>query len=99
VSDDGLVYAHAGRREDAARELARLERHQREGYGVSYEMAVVHAALGQTDEACAALRRAPDDHSSALGWLRLDPRVDPLRKQACYMEVAQRLYKEESSQK
>jgi tetratricopeptide (TPR) repeat protein len=93
-SDDGLVYARAGRREDAERQLERLERHEREGYGVSYEMAVVHAALGQIEEACAALRRAPDDHSSALGWLRLDPRMDPLRKQACYSEVAQRLYAE-----
>jgi tetratricopeptide (TPR) repeat protein len=97
-SDDGLAYARAGRREDAVRQLERLERHEREGYGVSYEMAIVHAALGQIDAACAALRRAPDDHSSALGWLRLDPRMDPLRKQACYTEVAQRLYKEAPKQ-
>jgi tetratricopeptide (TPR) repeat protein len=92
-SDDGLVYARAGQREDALRQLERLERHEREGYGVAYEMAVVHAALGQIAEACAALRRAPDDHSSALGWLRLDPRMDPLRKDPCYADVAQRLYK------
>ena len=94
LSDAGLVYAHAGRREDALRELERLHRHELDGYGMSYEIAIIHAALGQLDEACKALRHAPDDHSQTLGWLRLDPRMDPLRKEACYAEVAQRLFKE-----
>ena len=93
LSDAGLVYAHAGRRDDALRELERLKRRETEGYGMSYEIAIVHAALGQIDEACAALRHAPDDHSQTLGWLRLDPRMDPLRKEACYGEVAQRLFR------
>jgi len=92
LSDAGLVYAHAGRREDALRELERLERRELEGYGMSYEIAIIHATLGNIDEACTALRRAPDDHSQTLGWLRLDPRMDPLRKQACYAEVTQRLW-------
>lgn len=94
LSDAGLVYAHAGRREEALREVQRMERRAGEGYAMSYEIAIVRAALGQIDEACTALRRAPDDHSQTLGWLRLDPRMDPLRKQPCYAEVAQRLYKE-----
>ena len=94
LSDAGLVYAHAGRRDDAVRELQRLERRELEGYGLSYEIAIIHAALGQIDAACAALRRAPDDHSQTLGWLRSDPRMQPLRHQACYAEVTQRLFKE-----
>jgi tetratricopeptide (TPR) repeat protein len=95
LSDAGLVYAHAGRREDAVRQLERLERRRHEGYGMSYEIAIVHAALGQIDEACAALRRARHDHSQTLGWLRSDPRMDPLRKEPCYAEVTRRLFKEE----
>jgi len=95
LSDAGLVYAHAGRRDDALRELERLERRELEGYGMSYEIAIIHAALGQIDEACKALRHAPDDHSQTLGWLRLDPRMDPLRHEACYAEVTQRLFKQE----
>jgi len=96
LSDAGLVYAHAGRREDALRELARLERRELEGYGMSYEIAIIHAALGELDQACAALRRAPDDHSQTLGWVRLDPRIDPLRKETCYAEVTHRLFKRET---
>jgi tetratricopeptide (TPR) repeat protein len=95
LSDAGLVYAHAGRREDAVRQLERLERRRHEGYGMSYEIAIVHAALGQIDEACAALRRARHDHSQTLGWLRSDPRMDPLRKEPCYAEVTRQLFKEE----
>ncbi len=92
LSDAGLVYAHAGRREDALRELERLKRRAAEGYGMSYEIAIIHAALGNIDEACTALRHAPEDHSQTLGWLRLDPRMDPIREQACYAEVMQRLW-------
>jgi DNA-binding winged helix-turn-helix (wHTH) protein/tetratricopeptide (TPR) repeat protein len=93
LSDDGLAYARAGRREDAVRQLERLERHKSEGYGVSYEIAVVHAALGQTDRACVALRDALTDHSPTLNWLQLDPRMESLRQAPCYSEVRRRLYK------
>jgi tetratricopeptide (TPR) repeat protein len=91
LSDDGLAYARAGQRENALRQVERLERHRAAGHGVSYEIAIIHAALGQTDAACAALRRAFDDHSPTLNWLRLDPRMEPLRKASCYSEAAQRL--------
>ena len=93
LSDDGVVFARSGRRDEALRQVERLERHAREGYGVAYEVAIVHAALGQVEPACAALRRALDDRSPTLGWLRLDPRMDPLRKSACYAEMMQRLYR------
>jgi serine/threonine-protein kinase len=92
LSDAGLVYARAGKRDDALREVERLERRELEGYGMSYEIAIIQAALGNIEEACAALRHAPEDHSQTLGWLRLDPRMDPIRKQACYAEVMQRLW-------
>jgi DNA-binding winged helix-turn-helix (wHTH) protein/tetratricopeptide (TPR) repeat protein len=92
LSDAGLVYARAGKRDDALREVERLKRRELEGHGMSYEIAIIHAALGNIEEACAALRHAPDDHSPSLGWLRLDPRMDPIRKQACYAEVMQRLW-------
>jgi DNA-binding winged helix-turn-helix (wHTH) protein/Tfp pilus assembly protein PilF len=92
LSDDGLAYARAGGREDALRQVERLERRAREGYGVAYEIAIIHAALGQTDEACVALRRAFDDRSPTLNWLRLDPRMDSLRAAPCYAEAVKRLY-------
>jgi tetratricopeptide (TPR) repeat protein len=93
LSDDGLAFARAGQRENALSQVERLERHRGAGYGVSYEIAIIHAALGQTDAACAALRGALDDRSTTLNWLRLDPRMESLRNLSCYSEVAQRLYR------
>lgn len=92
LSDDGLAFARAGRRDDALRQVERLERRRQEGYGVSYEIAIVHAALGELEAACAALLAAFDDHSTNLGWLKLDPRLDPLKAQPCYGTAMQRLY-------
>jgi hypothetical protein len=38
-----------------------------------------------------ALRAAFDDHSPTLNWLRLDPRMEPLRAAPCYSQAMQRL--------
>jgi tetratricopeptide (TPR) repeat protein len=91
LSDAGLVFAHLGRREDALQEIARIERRGTEGYGVAYEIAVIQAALGDVPAACASLVRAFDDYSQALGWLRLDPRMDALRGQPCFATVLAKL--------
>ena len=47
LSDAGLVYARAGKRDDALREVERLERRELEGYGMSYEIAIIQAYLPQ----------------------------------------------------
>jgi hypothetical protein len=59
---------------------------------VAYDLAVIHAVLGDIDAGCAALDRALADHSLTLGGMRLDPRIDPLRDQACFPSVFARLY-------
>lgn len=89
LSDDGLVYAHAKRRDEALKQIERLERHAAEGFGGAYEVAVIYAALGETAKACDALRRSPDDESQWIKVLAVDPRMDPLRGQPCYAEVAE----------
>jgi DNA-binding winged helix-turn-helix (wHTH) protein/tetratricopeptide (TPR) repeat protein len=91
LSDAGLVYAHLGRREEALQEISRIERRGAEGYGVAYEIAVIQAALADVPAACAALARAYDDYSQALGWMKLDPRMDALRGEPCFAAVLERL--------
>ncbi len=90
ASDWALVYAHAGKRDDALKEIARIEKMSADGFGVGYELAVAHAALGQRDEACNALDLAWRDSSPFIGWMRLDPRMDALREQQCFAEVLSR---------
>jgi DNA-binding winged helix-turn-helix (wHTH) protein/predicted Zn-dependent protease len=92
LSDPGLTYAHAGMRTEAQAQIDKLERRRSEGYATSYELAIIHAALGNMDDACTALRRVLEEHSMTIGWMRTDPRMDPMRGQACFKEVAAKLY-------
>jgi DNA-binding winged helix-turn-helix (wHTH) protein/tetratricopeptide (TPR) repeat protein len=90
--DLGVLYAKMGRREAALREIARLEERQRAGFGESYEMATIYASLGDLDKGCELLARALTDYSFHVNWMRLDPRMDPLRGRQCFAEVERRLY-------
>lgn len=90
--DLGMVYAKLGRREDALRELERLDERARRGFAVAYEQAQINAALGDLDQGCAALARAVTDHSLLVNWMRLEPRLDPLRGSRCYADAERKLY-------
>jgi DNA-binding winged helix-turn-helix (wHTH) protein/tetratricopeptide (TPR) repeat protein len=91
TSEDGLVYAHAGRRDEALQQIERLERRGRDGFGLSYEIAVIHAALGDKGKGCVALLHSLTDHSQWIGWMKLDPRLDNLRRESCFAEAQRKL--------
>jgi DNA-binding winged helix-turn-helix (wHTH) protein/tetratricopeptide (TPR) repeat protein len=91
TSEDGLVYAHAGRRDEALAQIERLERRAEGGFGMSYEIAVIYAALGDKEKGCAALLKSLTDHSQWIGWMKLDPRMDPLRSEPCFAEAQGKL--------
>jgi DNA-binding winged helix-turn-helix (wHTH) protein/tetratricopeptide (TPR) repeat protein len=90
--DLGMVYAKLGRRDDALRELERLDERARRGFAVSYEQAQIYATLGDIAKACAALTRSVTDHSLLVNWMRLEPRLDPLRGSQCYADAERKLY-------
>ena len=85
--DLGRAYARAGRIADAHAEIERLKKRANEGFGVAYDLATIHAALGEVPPACAALEHALVDHSQLVGFLELDPAMDSIRSQACYAKV------------
>jgi DNA-binding winged helix-turn-helix (wHTH) protein/tetratricopeptide (TPR) repeat protein len=90
--DLGVLYAKMGRREDALREIGRLDTLQSRGFGESYELATIQATLGKLDTACELLARALTDGSFLVNWMRLDPRMDSLRGRKCFTEVEKKLY-------
>jgi DNA-binding winged helix-turn-helix (wHTH) protein/tetratricopeptide (TPR) repeat protein len=90
--DLGMVYAKLGRRDDALRELSRLDERARRGFAVAYEQAQIYAALGDIDQGCAALVRAVSDRSLLVNWMRLEPRLDPLRGSQCYADAERKVY-------
>lgn len=89
--DLGRAYAAAGRRDQALAEIERLQRRAADGFGVGYDVAGIHAALGDLPQACSALQHALGDYSQLIGFIGSDPAMDPLRSQACLAEVRRQL--------
>jgi serine/threonine-protein kinase len=75
----GHAYARAGRPRDARAILLRLDRASATRYVSAYDIAVIHAALGDTSRALEWLERALSEQSPWIGYLPVDPRVDALR--------------------
>jgi tetratricopeptide (TPR) repeat protein len=72
------AYALAGQQADALRELASARDSGSTVY--QYDVALVFAALGRTDEAFAALDAAYAERDATLVNLKHDPRFDSIRK-------------------
>jgi TolB-like protein/DNA-binding SARP family transcriptional activator len=74
------VQARAGARDSAETILAQLLDRERRGvYTPSYELAIVHLALGDTAAALIRLERAFDERSHSMAFLRVDPQLDGLK--------------------
>ena len=75
----GHAYAKAGELEAAREILEHLAKEAESRHVSAYHLAVTHGALGDVDEAMLWLERAYEEKSPWIGYLRVDPRVDPLR--------------------
>jgi len=76
----GYAYARCGRRAQALAELDRLGAVAREGRYVShYALAMIHAGLGDNEQALAELDSAYVERAWAMFTLRVDPTFDGLR--------------------
>jgi len=75
----GHVLGVSGQTDQARGMLARLQRLASSRYVTPYAFALVHAGLGETDEAFQWLSKAVDDRTHWLVWLSLDPRFANLR--------------------
>jgi len=83
----GHVQGVSGRTREALDMLDGLERLAKERYVTPYGVALVHAGLGDEDQALAWLGRALIDRSHWLVWLKLDPRLDALRSDRRYEDL------------
>jgi tetratricopeptide (TPR) repeat protein len=81
-----LAYARAvaGDAAGARAILDAIRRLDRKRYLPPYPLALVHIGLGDTDRAFAALEQATVDADPALGYLKVDPRIAPIRSDARY---------------
>jgi serine/threonine-protein kinase len=87
----GHVYAVAGRSDRARGVLTALRAAAARGYVPSYYFALVHAGLGERDQALRYLERAYEERSTVLAYLLIDPRLAPLRDDSRFLALARRL--------
>jgi TolB-like protein/Flp pilus assembly protein TadD len=87
----GRVYIQAGRLADGRRILGQLQvRVRKDGVG-AYEIAFIHAALGNIDEAFQWLDVAYRNRDAGLKFLKVDPAVDVLRSDPRLQELERRV--------
>jgi DNA-binding winged helix-turn-helix (wHTH) protein/TolB-like protein len=82
--------ALAGDRVTAASTMARIGM-QAPRFVSGYDRAAVHAALGQADDAFAALEEGYQARAEWMGYLKVDPQMDTLRSDPRYATFLTRL--------
>jgi DNA-binding winged helix-turn-helix (wHTH) protein/TolB-like protein/Flp pilus assembly protein TadD len=87
----GRAYALAGRTDDARAQIAQLQSLGAEGLGVGYDIALIHAALGEREPALAAIELSLTDHSQMVGFINVDPGFALLRDEPRFRAVIDKL--------
>jgi serine/threonine-protein kinase len=87
----GHAYAVGGRTDEARAVLGEFERLAETKHVSPYDFAIIHTALNEPQEAFEYLERAFEDRSEALVWLKVDPRLDPLRTTPQFIDLMRRV--------
>ncbi|HEX6159511.1 MAG TPA: protein kinase [Thermoanaerobaculia bacterium] len=86
------THAIAGHREQALALLETLHEQAKTRYISPYDIAVIHAGLGERTVALEQLRLAYDDRSAWMVFVDVDPRLDPLRREPAFAELVAKLH-------
>jgi tetratricopeptide (TPR) repeat protein len=87
----GYTLGVMGRVDDARAVRDELMRTSQRRFVTAYGMALVHAGIGDKEQAYAWLEKAFAERSHWLVWLRLDPRWKTLRGDPRFAELVERL--------
>jgi len=87
---EGVIAARSGRKAEALAAIRAIR--SRYGDAANYQYAQVYAQLGVTDQAIQALDAAWLTRDPGLGSVRVDPFLDPLRKDSRLSEIASRVF-------
>ncbi len=85
----GMVYALAGRRQDALALLDRLKKHP--GYLDAYNVALIYDGLGDNDRTMEWLERAYRERSPQLVGVRIETWSDNLRSDPRFQDLLRRM--------
>ena len=88
----GYVEGVSGKRREAAKTLSELQALSKQRFITAYGVALVYAGMGEKDKSFEWLKKAFDERSHWLVWLRLDPRWDVLRSDPRFGELLDRMH-------
>jgi tetratricopeptide (TPR) repeat protein len=87
----GHLYAISGRMKKAEEIIRRLKDFSATKYVNPYGVALIYVGLGSVDQAFEWLEAAFSDRSDMLVYLNVDPRLDPIRSDSRFLELARRV--------
>ncbi len=88
----GYAYASVGRKQDAMRILSELEEMQHSKQALTYDVAIVRAGLGNTNETLNLLERAYNEHAVVFQpLLTVEPLFAGLRQERRFMALLKKL--------
>jgi DNA-binding winged helix-turn-helix (wHTH) protein/TolB-like protein/tetratricopeptide (TPR) repeat protein len=83
--------ALSGRREEALAELDRVLKLSKERYVAAYDIALIHAALGDTESTFLWLERAVEDRSTLIPFVAVEPMFDAVHADRRFASLVQRI--------
>jgi TolB-like protein/Tfp pilus assembly protein PilF len=84
------AYAHAGRRSDALRLLADLQKRRKAGYVPAAAFVNGYLGLGDNEQAFTWLEQAYQEQSNILQYLKVHPYFDPIRGDPRFADLVRR---------
>jgi TolB-like protein/Tfp pilus assembly protein PilF len=85
------AYSHAGRRTDALRLLAELQKRRKAGYVPAGAFVNAYLGLGDNEQAFVWLEQAFKEQSNILQFLKVHPFLDPLRADPRFADLVRRV--------
>jgi TolB-like protein/DNA-binding winged helix-turn-helix (wHTH) protein/Tfp pilus assembly protein PilF len=87
----GHADAVAGNRSEAEKVLQTLSDRGKKSYVSPFDLALIHAALGEKDQAFALLNKAVAERSTFLVYVKWEPRLDPLRSDPRFTQILKQI--------
>jgi eukaryotic-like serine/threonine-protein kinase len=91
TGDTGHVHAVSGNRREAERVIKELLQESTRRYISPFEIALIYVGLGEVDRAFEWLDKAYQDRSDLLIYLKVDPRLDPIRSDHRFSDLVGRV--------